>query len=88
MLLALGDDVPPDAEILYFRRLGWFLASALAVFHHGTKASAVFDEIKFDQSIAVLDAAVAEGRGAVHRLVRRRGRGRRAQRRRSSQNFQ
>jgi len=37
MLLALGDDVPPDAEILYFRRLGWFLASALAVFHHGTK---------------------------------------------------
>ena len=51
MLLALGDDVPPDAEILYFRRLGWFLASALAVFHHGTKASAVFDEIKFDQSI-------------------------------------
>jgi lauroyl/myristoyl acyltransferase len=65
MLLALGDDVPPGAEILYFRRLGWFLASALAVFHHGTKASAVFDEIKFDQSIAVLDAAVAEGRGAV-----------------------
>lgn len=66
MLLALGDDVPPDAEILYFRRLGWFLASALAVFHHGTKASAVFDEIKFDdQSIAVLDAAVAEGRGVV-----------------------
>jgi lauroyl/myristoyl acyltransferase len=65
MLMALGDDVPPDAEILYFRRLGWFLASALAVFHHGTKASAVFDEIKFDQSIAVLDAAVAEGRGAV-----------------------
>jgi hypothetical protein len=42
MLLALGDDVPPDAEILYFRRLGWFLASALAVFHHGTKASAAF----------------------------------------------
>jgi lauroyl/myristoyl acyltransferase len=65
MLMALGDNVPPDAEILYFRRLGWFLASALAVFHHGTKASAVFDEIKFDQSIAVLDAAVAEGRGAV-----------------------
>src|SRR4029077_4892970 len=65
MLMALGDDVPPDAEILYFRRLGWFLASALAVFPPGTKASAVFDEIKFDQSIAVLDAAVAEGRGAV-----------------------
>jgi hypothetical protein len=65
MSMALGADVPPHAERLYFSRVGWFLANALAVFHHGAKASAVFDEIKLDESIGVLDAAVAEGRGAV-----------------------
>lgn len=63
--MALGADVPPHAERLYFSRVGWFLGNALAVFHHGAKASAVFDEIKLDDSIGVLDAAVAEGRGAV-----------------------
>jgi lauroyl/myristoyl acyltransferase len=65
MLLALGDDVPPEAEISYFNRVGWFLGNALSVFHHGPKAWAAFDEIKSDESIGVLDAAVAEGRGAV-----------------------
>jgi hypothetical protein len=44
MSMALGADVPPHAERLYFSRVGWFLANALAVFHHGAKASAVFDE--------------------------------------------
>ncbi len=65
MRLALGDDVPPGAEIVYFNRVGWFLGNALSVFHHGAKAWAAFDEIKSDESIGVLDAAVAEGRGAV-----------------------
>ena len=65
MSMALGPDVPPHAERLYFNRVGWFLANALSVFHHGAKAWAAFDEIRSDESIGVLDAAVAEGRGAV-----------------------
>jgi len=65
MSMALGPGVPPHAERLYFNRVGWFLANALSVFHHEAKAWAAFDEIKSDESIAVLDAAVAEGRGAV-----------------------
>jgi lauroyl/myristoyl acyltransferase len=65
MSMALGPDVPPHAERLYFKRVGWFLANALSVFHHGARAGAAFDEIKSDESIGVLDAAVAEGRGAV-----------------------
>lgn len=65
MSMALGPDVPPHAERLYFKRVGWFLANALAVFHHGARAGAAFDEIRSDESIGVLDAAVAEGRGVV-----------------------
>jgi lauroyl/myristoyl acyltransferase len=65
MSLALGPDVPPHAHRLYFERVGWFLANALSVFHHGVDASQVLNEIGLGASIAVLDDAVAEGRGVV-----------------------
>lgn len=65
MRLALGPDLPPEAESLYFRHLGWRLSSSLAAFHHGLAATPVLQEVKFDQSVRLLDDAVAEGRGIV-----------------------
>ncbi len=65
MSLALGPGLPAHAERLYFRHLGWFLASLLATFHRGFEATPVPGEIGFDESIRILDDAVAEGRGAV-----------------------
>jgi lauroyl/myristoyl acyltransferase len=65
MRLALGHDVPHQAERLYFQHAGWFLSNALATFHHGLMATPVPQAITFDASIRVLDDAVAEGRGVV-----------------------
>jgi lauroyl/myristoyl acyltransferase len=65
MSLALGPGLPAHAERLYFRHLGWFLARSLATFHRGFEATPVPGEIGFDESIRILDDAVAEGRGAV-----------------------
>ena len=65
MRLALGDDVPAQAEKLYFRRLGWLLSSSLPTFHFGVAATPVRDEVKLDESVRLLDDAVAEGRGVV-----------------------
>jgi lauroyl/myristoyl acyltransferase len=65
MRLALGRDAPDGAERRYFRHLGWFLSNALPVFHHGLAATPVADQVRFDESIHVLDEAVAEGRGVV-----------------------
>lgn len=65
MQLALGDDVPAQAERRYFRHAGWSFSSALATFHHGIEGTPVPGEIKFDESIRVLDEALAEGRGVV-----------------------
>jgi len=65
MRLALGPDVPADAASLYFRRVGWFMSSSLAIFHHGLDATPVVDEVKFDNSVQLFDEAVAEGRGVV-----------------------
>ncbi|MEP7029454.1 MAG: hypothetical protein ABI830_00815 [Pseudolabrys sp.] len=65
MNLALGHDVPPQTLSRYFRHLGWFLSSALAVYHRGIAATPIADEVRFDESVALLDAALAEGRGAV-----------------------
>ena len=65
MRLALGYDVTSQTEDLYFRHLGWFLSSALATFHRGVVATPVLLEVKFDESIHLFDAAVAEGRGVV-----------------------
>lgn len=65
MRLALGDDVPAGAERLYFHRLGRFASGALAAFHHGLDATAFPGMIRFDDSVRLLDAAIAEGRGVV-----------------------
>ncbi len=65
MCLALGEDIPPDAERRYFEHVGWFLSSSLATFHRGIAATPVIDEVRFDQSVRVLDDAFAEGRGVV-----------------------
>src|SRR5258708_5063396 len=65
MRLALGHDVPAQAESRYFRHLGWLLSSSLATFHRGIAATTVPEEVSFDESVRVLDDAVAEGRGVV-----------------------
>jgi lauroyl/myristoyl acyltransferase len=65
MRLALGDDAPAGAERLYFHRLGWFASSALAALRHGLDATAFPGMIRFDDSVGLLDAAIAEGRGVV-----------------------
>lgn len=65
MVLALGESVAPGAERRYFRHAGWFLSSSLATFHHGLGATPVVGEVRFDETISVLDAAFAEGRGVV-----------------------
>jgi KDO2-lipid IV(A) lauroyltransferase len=65
MRLALGDDVPAEAARRYFRHAGWFYSSALITFHHGFAATPIQQEIKFDDTIRVLDEAAAEGRGVV-----------------------
>ena len=65
MRLALGHDVPAQAAREYFRHMGWFQSSALATFHYGIGATPVPDEVQFDESVRVLDEAVAEGRGVV-----------------------
>jgi lauroyl/myristoyl acyltransferase len=65
MRLALGDDVPVRAESRYFQHVGWFLSSSLATFHRELAATPVVDEVKFDETIGVLDEAFAEGRGVV-----------------------
>jgi lauroyl/myristoyl acyltransferase len=65
MRLALGYEVPAQVVNLYFRHVGWFLSSSLATYHHGVAATPVPQEIKFDESIRLLDEAVAEGRGVV-----------------------
>lgn len=65
MRLALGHDVTAQTETLYFRHLGWFLSSALTTFHHGIAATPVPQQVKFDESVRLLDEAVAEGRGVV-----------------------
>jgi lauroyl/myristoyl acyltransferase len=65
MRLALGRDVPAQTVRLYFQHLGWFWSSALATFNRGFAATPVPAEVRFDESIRILDEAAAEGRGVV-----------------------
>jgi lauroyl/myristoyl acyltransferase len=65
MRLALGHDVPAQAASLYFRHLGWSLSSSLSTFHYGVAATQVPEQVKFDESVRLLDDAVAEGRGVI-----------------------
>ncbi len=65
MQLALGPNLPARSESLYFRRLGWALGNSLSTFHCGIGATPVPDEVKFDDTVHLLDRAVSEGHGAV-----------------------
>lgn len=65
MRLALGREAPAQAERLYFRHVGWILSRTLPIFHRGIEATSVPQEVKFDDTVRVLDDAVAEGRGVV-----------------------
>jgi lauroyl/myristoyl acyltransferase len=65
MGLALGSAVATQSENLYFRRLGWFLSNALSTFHHGLGSTSLPDDVKFDESVQLLDDAVSQGRGVV-----------------------
>src|SRR5262245_15047974 len=65
MRLALGDDVPPGAEHLYFHHLAWSLSNSLATFHRGIAGASIADHVKFDDTIGILDDAFAERRGVV-----------------------
>ena len=65
MRLALGDDVPAQAEDRYFRQLGWHLSNSVSTFHYGVAATPTANDVRFDASIQLLDDAVGEGRGVV-----------------------
>lgn len=65
MRLALGHDVPAQADRLYFCHVAWFWSNALATFNHGFTKTPAPQEVTFDESVRLLDAAVAEGRGVV-----------------------
>src|SRR5262249_12348360 len=55
MVLALGNDVPPAAERRYLQQVGWLYANSLATFKHGLVGAQVPQQVKFDDSIHVLD---------------------------------
>jgi len=65
MRAALGQDFPDETVELYFRHAAWFLSSALSTFHAGIMATSVPHDVKFDDTIGILDAAVAERRGVI-----------------------
>jgi lauroyl/myristoyl acyltransferase len=65
MRLALGEDLPPGTEHRYFRHLAWTLSNSLVTFHRGIAGASIADHVKFDETIGVLDDAVAEGKGIV-----------------------
>jgi lauroyl/myristoyl acyltransferase len=65
MNLALGRNVSVETAELYYRHVGWVLSNSLSVFHYGIGATPVPAEVKFDESIRLLDDAAAQGRGVV-----------------------
>jgi len=65
MNLALGEGVPAEAERSYFWNVGWSLSNALTVFHNGLLNTALLQEVMFDDTLRILDEAVAERRGVV-----------------------
>ena len=65
MRLALGDNVPSQAEHMYFRNVAWFLSNAVNAFHRGFAETSLAQSITFDESVLAFDEAVAEGRGVV-----------------------
>jgi KDO2-lipid IV(A) lauroyltransferase len=65
MHLALGSDVPADADRLYFEHVAWSMSHALGVFHNGLKNTSLPEVVTFGETIQILDLAVAEGRGVL-----------------------
>jgi len=65
MCLALGQEVPAQSEEQYFRHVNWVLCNSLSTFHYGIEATSVPEDVKFDDSIRLLDDAVGQGRGVV-----------------------
>src|SRR5262245_2477482 len=55
----------PERVDRYFRLMGNWFAGSLALYNRGFAASGVAQTIRFDDSIANLDRAVAQGRGVV-----------------------
>src|SRR5262249_27337840 len=49
----------------YFHHLAWLYANSLATLNHGLVGASVPQEVKFDESIRLLDEAMAEGHGVV-----------------------
>lgn len=62
---ALGDDYPRAAVGAYFRQLRIYLGWAFAVMQHGIVDANAQSFIRYGDSVAVLDEAVALGRGVV-----------------------
>lgn len=58
-------NVAPDAVSLYFQRFGQWSGWSLAAMRHGFADSCVPQRLEFDDSVSVLDEAVALGRGVV-----------------------
>jgi lauroyl/myristoyl acyltransferase len=65
MGLGLGSSVSSQSANLYLRRLGWFLSNALPTFHYGLGSTSLPYDVKFDESVELLDDAVSQGRGVV-----------------------
>lgn len=65
MRLGLGHEPPAGADRRYFQNVSWFLSGALTIFHNGLMRTSVPSEVTFDETMQVLDRAVAEGRGVV-----------------------
>lgn len=65
MRLALGYDVSTETQRAYFDRVGWLLNNSLSAFHHGLAATSLPEGLTYDETVGVLDEAVAERRGVV-----------------------
>jgi len=65
MQAALGQEFPTETIRLYFHHVAWFLSNAFSTFNAGIMATPVPYEVKFDESVRILDAAISEGRGAI-----------------------
>ena len=63
--LALGAACPAQATDRYFDRVGVCAGWSLAIFHHGIERAGIDTLVRLDESVELLDAAVAEGRGVV-----------------------
>ncbi len=67
MELALGpENVPAGAARKYFLKLGMWGAYAMQIYHRGLVESGVTDWLVFDDSVSVLEEALARGKGVIY----------------------